>query len=239
MPNPSINSNPLRMESLTSQVTQFLEQAILRGEIKPGEKLVERELSQVLGISRSPIREAIRSLESNGLVKTIPRKGTVVTEVSGKEVEEIYSVKSMLEGFAARLACKRITGREIREFRLLLEKMENRVSRNNLHEYLELSKEFHELIIKASNNAKLYQIYRNLMKPIQWLQLISLSFPERARNSLREHQQIVEAFVRGDGESLEKVVREHVDRAGRVLLQNLDSRGSTGMDSRAFDGNNS
>ena len=222
MPHISVHPKPIRNDSLTSQVTQFLEQAILKGEIKPGQKLVERELSQELGISRSPIREAIRSLESNGLLKTIPRKGTIVPEISRKEVEEIYAVKSMLESFAARLACRRITGKEIQEFRSLLGKMEKQVSKKNLHEYLELSKEFHELIIKASANAKLYQIYLHLMKPIQWLQLISLSFPERAKNSLTEHQQIVEAFFDRDSQLAEKLVREHVDEAGRVLARNLD-----------------
>jgi len=227
MPNFSVHPNPIKNDSLTSQVTQFLEEAILKGEIKPGQKLVERELSQEFGISRSPIREAIRSLESNGLVKTTPRKGTIVPEISKKEVEEIYAVKRMLESFAARLAWRRITGKEIREFRSLLGKMEKQVSKKNLHEYLELSKEFHEFIIKASNNAKLYQIYLNLIKPIQWLQLISLSFPERAKNSLREHKQIMKAFLHKDSQLVEQLVREHVDQAGRILAENLDLREKT------------
>jgi len=218
----SVNPSPIRIESLTSQVTQFLEQAILKGEIKPGEKLIERVLSQELGISRSPIREAIRSLESNGLVKIIPWKGTVVTEVSKTDVEEIYAVKSMLEGFAARLACKRITRRETREFKSLLRKMEKEISNNNLHEYLKLSKEFHDLFVKASDNAKLNQIYLNLSKPIQRLQLISLSFSERAKNSLREHKQIMEAFLHRDSELVERLVREHVDQGGKILAQNLE-----------------
>jgi len=215
-------TRPITNESLTTKVTQLLEQAILTGQIKPGEKLVERELSERLGISRSPIREAIRSLQSSGLVKIIPWKGTIVSEVSKREVEEIYAVKSMLESFAAGVACKRITHKQVRRFRALLAKMEKEISKNNLYAYLKLSQEFHELFIKASDNTKLYEIYQSLSKQIQWLQLISLSFSDRAKHSLREHKQIMEAFVERKPELVEQLVRDHVDRGGKALVQKLE-----------------
>jgi len=218
-----INDLPLFKQpgTIASAVSHYLEDAILKGKIKSGTRLIERELAEKFKVSRLPIREAIRELQSAGLVKIIPRKGAVVSHVSVEEIKEIYAVKRLIESFAAGEAAKRITDEEIKELRLLIDKMSSQIKKNNSHKYTEIAEKFHYVINKASGNRKLYEIYKRLNKQVLWHKINYLSSPGRVERSFEGHKKISEALINKDAKQAESLMKKHIRDSEKALLQRL------------------
>lgn len=201
------------LEVKQPQVYQMLRKAILSEEIKPGEKLVERKIATKLGVSRTPVREALRMLETEGLVKHIPRRGVVVTRLSPQEAWEIYQIRSVLEGLAARLAAEWITEEEIEHIERLLEEMEKAVEAKNLAYLNELNNQFNDAIYTAARSPRLKQMITNLYDYIASFARIGYNLPGRIQEVLAEHRGIFEAIKRGDVEEAERLARAHVVRS--------------------------
>lgn len=206
--------------TITNAVSSYLEDAILKGKIKSGTRLIEREFAEKFNVSRLPIREAIRELQAAGLVKIIPRKGAVVSQISLDEVKEINAVKCLIESFAAGEAAKKITEKEIKELRLLIDKMDSQIKKNNSHKYTEVAEKFHYIINKASGNEKLYEIYKRLNNQILWHKINYLSSPGRMERSFEGHKKILEAFINKDSRQAESLMKKHIRDAERSLLWN-------------------
>ena len=175
-------------ETITSAVVRHLEDAILKGKIKKGTRLVERELAEKFKVSRLPIREALRELQAAGLVRIVPRKGAVVSQISLEEVKEIYAVKCLIESFAAGEAAKRITSEEIKELRLLIDKMSHQMKKGNSYKYTEIAEKFHHMINKACGNRKLYEVYKRLNNQVLWHKINYFSSPGRIEQSFEGHK---------------------------------------------------
>ena len=147
-----MNLPDIKFRSLTDQVYEYLSDSIIERKIGPGEKLVEKDLCQKFSISRSPLRECFRILEAEGLITINPRKGAYVTDFSRKDVEDVFLVRSKLEGLAAKLAIQNLTEKEITTLNDLIIKMDEAIRKRETQSFLQLNDRFHNIFIKASNN---------------------------------------------------------------------------------------
>ena len=212
-------------ELLSQKVYRILKTRIIKGDLKPGEKLLENKIAEQLGVSRTPIREALRELAAEGFVKMSPNQGVVVSNVSVKDIQEVLQIRGVLEGLAARLAAKLINGEEIKELEKFLKQMEHYTNKGNALAFSEMDAEFHELILNICGNNRLIQIHKNLSDQTHRYRIRSLSIPGRLKDSLNEHQEIVEALKRKDSEKADRVSQEHVKNVVANILANEDKGG--------------
>ena len=147
---------------LRDVVFNTLRQAILRGELQPGERLLEIHLPNKLGVSRTPIREAMRKLELEGLVLMIPRKGAVVAEITEKSLRDVLEVRKALEELAVRLACEKIQDEEIEELKAAAKEFENALKSGDVTVFAEADVKFHDIIYRTTDNQRLIQLLYNL-----------------------------------------------------------------------------
>jgi DNA-binding GntR family transcriptional regulator len=205
--------------TLRESILETIRDAIMSGSLKPGEKVAEPELAERFGISRTPIREAFRQLESEGYLTVVPRKGAVVVTFSQRDVEEFYAIKSILEGYAARRACEKLTPREIDKLQSINDKLGVLAEEGDVKQFFKVHNSFHDLFVKAADNDKLNEMILNLVGRFQRLRIASLSQPGRMEFSVKEHQKIIEAFRNKDADLAENLVRSNAEYGGQVLMQ--------------------
>ena len=205
--------------SLGSRVFSQLQNDILNGLYQPGESLIETKLSEELGVSRTPIREAIRQLELEGLVQSIPNKGAIVKGISAKDIEDIYTIRMLIEGLAARWATEKITPGELKELKDAAELEEFYTRKNDLIHLLQLDTRFHDIIFKASKSKPLMHTLSTFHHYVQRARSISLNSPDRAQKALEEHKAILKAIEERDADKAERLTTEHVRNASINLLK--------------------
>ncbi|MCX7842718.1 MAG: GntR family transcriptional regulator [Clostridia bacterium] len=203
--------------SLRGRVFNQLQNDILNGKYQPGESLIETKLSEELGVSRTPIREAIRQLELEGLVQSIPNKGAIVTGISTKDIEDIYTIRMMIEGLAARWAAEKITPAELEELKEAVDLEEFYTAKNDTEHLMKFDSRFHDIIFKASKSKPLMHTLSSFHHYIQRARNASLSSPERARKALEEHKAILKAIVDKEPEKAEALIIEHIRNASLNL----------------------
>lgn len=219
-----MKSKPIeRHQTLREKILETIREAILKGTLKPGEKVAEPELAERFGISRTPIREAFRQLESEGYLTVIPRKGAVVTALSEQDVQEFYAIKSILEGYAAELAASRLSEKEIEKLETINERLKTLAKEGDVKAFFRVHNEFHELFLKASGNSKLYELIQQLGLKFNRLRMASLSVPGRMEISVAEHDNLLKAFRKHDGSMAEDLVKKTAAIGGSVLLESLAS----------------
>lgn len=211
--------NTLEQGSLTTKVFKELEKAILKGEFLPGEALTEQGLSSKLGVSRTPVREALRKLELEGLVKTVPNKGAEVVGISEKDVDDIYTIRVHIEGLAARWAAEHISEDDIKKLRDILELQEFYASKGDSDRVKSLDSSFHEAVYKACESNPLRQILSQLHNSIQRSRGISIDSEGRAVAAVGEHRRIFEAIEAHDGDLAEKEAQTHIINAKQSFLR--------------------
>jgi DNA-binding GntR family transcriptional regulator len=209
--------------TLREKILENIRDAIISGSLKAGSKVSEPELAERFGISRTPIREAFRQLESEGYLTVIPRRGAVVSEFSRKEVEDFYAIKSILEGYAARCACKKLTPKELNRLQTINNRLAELAEAGDIKNFFKVHSDFHELFIKAADNEKLRELIMSLVNRFQRLRLMSLSLPERMEISVKEHEKIIEAFRNKDAETAEALVCKNAEYGGSVLVSQANS----------------
>jgi len=216
---------PVTLDSykpLREIVFESLREAIISGVLAPGERLMEIQLAEEMGVSRTPVREAIRKLELEGFVVMIPRKGAYVAGVSHKDVADVFEIRAALEGLAASLAAERVTEEEIEQMeRILLYHEEEEV---NLEQIVASDTDFHAMVYKASRNERLIQILGNLREQIQRFRATSLAVPGRVKEAIGEHRAIVEALASHDVEKAQELASAHIVTAENVMFEALRSR---------------
>jgi DNA-binding GntR family transcriptional regulator len=212
-------------ETLVEKICASLEEAILEGKIKQNDRLVEEELSRTFKTSRAPIREAFRMLERGGFIKIIPRKGAVVENIGKEDVSDIYEIRGVLEGLAAKLACLRATDKELNRLVTIYGAMEKLRGEDDevrrYRKYTKLNREFHDAIITMSGNKKIADIHASFQKQVAWFQNTTLSFGLRFELSLKEHKELLDCCLKRDAEGAEKKAREHVENAGKINLDRI------------------
>lgn len=213
---------PVKLDSykpLREIVFETLREAIINGVLEPGERLMEIQLAEEMGVSRTPVREAIRKLELENFVVMIPRKGAYVAGVSHKDIADVFEIRSALEGLAAGLAAERATEEEIEEMKKIL--LTHDRDDMSLEDIVSTDTDFHALVYKASRNERLVQILENLREQIQRFRATSLSVPGRLKDAISEHQAIVEAIARQDGEEAQALATAHIMNAENIMFEAL------------------
>lgn len=201
------------VNSLRGRVFAQLRNQILSGVYKPGDSLIELRLSEELGVSRTPIREAIRQLELEGLVHAIPNKGAVVKGVTDQDVEDIFTIRMRIEGLAARWAAEKITKEEIKELKEALEFEEFYTMKNDVDQLMKFDSKFHDIIFKASKSGPLMHMLSTFHHYIQSARINSFATPGRPAKVFNEHRAIFEAITKKDADTAEELTIEHIRNA--------------------------
>jgi DNA-binding GntR family transcriptional regulator len=207
------------LHSLRGKVFTHIQNDILNGKYQPGDSLTELRLSDELGVSRTPVREALRQLELEGLVQSIPNKGAIVSGISMKDIEDIYTIRMMIEGLASRWATEKITSDELQELREALDLEDFYTQKNDTEHVIKFDSKFHDIIFKASKSKPLMHTLSTFHHYIQRARSLSMGSPDRARAALEEHKSILQAIIEGDAERAEKLTTEHVNNASMNLLK--------------------
>lgn len=207
-------------------VYETLRQAIFEGELKDGDRLVEKDLSERLGISRTPIREAIRKLEMEGLVQHLPRKGVVVRGITPEDVMEIYAIREALEVAIIPFVIRNITAREKQSLRQLLIKMRGLLDEEETGELFRISQQFNETLIRSSKMPRMISLINTYKKYLAGLRKVTMSRRPRKFNALREHEAILQAIEQMDVRAAEKLVRQHLRAAREEYWKNFMLGGS-------------
>lgn len=209
---------------LRDVVFNTLRQAILRGEIKPGERLMEIKLANKLGVSRTPIREAIRKLELEGLVLMIPRRGAVVAEITEKSLRDVLEVRRVLEELSVELACKRITEEEIEDLKVAEKEFETALKGGDVTEVAEADVKFHDVIYHATNNQRLIQLLYNLREQMYRYRVEHLKQKEKHEILLAEHNDIVKMIEKRDAKHAMEVICKHIDNQVEAVSDTIRTK---------------
>ena len=206
-------------QPLREVICESLRNAIKNGKLKPGERLMEVQLAEELGISRTPVREAIRKLEQEGYVIMLPRRGTYVSSVSVHDVQEIFEIRTALESLSTGLAARRIENEELEQLQKLLAEIEGYIDKHDIDNIVKTDIEFHDLLYKVSRNERLSGIISNLKEQLSRFRTLSMSYPGRLKETLEEHREMVEAIASGDVEAAREAAERHMVRAEETLLK--------------------
>lgn len=196
---------------LRDVVFNTLRQAILRGDLKPGERLLEIQLANKLGVSRTPIREAIRKLELEGLVIMMPRRGAVVAEITEKNLRDVLEVRRALEELAVKLACEKMREEEIEELRVAARDFEEALKTGDVTAYAEADVKFHDIIYRTTDNARLIQMLNNLHEQMYRYRVEYLKRKDAHDTLLAEHQYIIEMLEKQNAECAIAAMGAHID----------------------------
>ncbi len=204
---------------LREQVLDLLRQAIVEHRLKPGQRLIERELVEQIGVSRTTIREVLRQLAAEGLVATIPQRGAVVAVPTAEEAAELYEVRAALESLAARRFVEHASGSQVEALRAAFAEVERVMSAGDDADTLAMLKAkdlFYDVLLKGSGNRSIHSILSGLTARVSVLRATSMSQPGRAGESVGEIRAIVEAVERGDADAAARACEHHVEMAAKA-----------------------
>lgn len=204
--------------SLKEKAYAAIKEAILKLELEPGAPLVESELARQLGISKTPVRDALQELEREGFVTRIPFKGTYVTEISVKDLIEIFQLRAVLEGLAANLAAERFTEEDLAQLTEVLDAAEEALAEGDLHRSSASNRMLHEAIVDKADNERLRLLVHNLDDHVKRFGAVSDRIRGRLDTSIREHRVILEALCKQDSMAAEEAVREHFNSVLKSLV---------------------
>jgi DNA-binding GntR family transcriptional regulator len=192
-------------------VFNTLREAILKGDIKPGERLMELQLASKLGVSRTPIREAIRMLEQEGLAVTIPRKGAEVAKMTLKDMEDVLEIREALDELAVRIACEKISEDQLAHLGDIKEQFENNTIAGDVKEIAAADVSFHDVIYEATDNPKLVTLLNNLREQVYRYRVEYIKDPKNYPTLIKEHEAIVNGLKTRDKDAATLAMHEHVE----------------------------
>ncbi|MDH5395969.1 MAG: GntR family transcriptional regulator [Gammaproteobacteria bacterium] len=206
-------------QALYMQVADRLRDQIYQHELKPGDAIDEMALCERYGISRTPLREALKVLSSEGLIELIPRKGSFVRSMEIEELNELFPVMAVLEGLCAREAVENSTDRDLKQLEQMHAKLEEHAAQGNIDGYYEQNFVFHQAIQDLSGNKSLQRVIGDLRKVLRLARHMQLTIPGRLAASLEEHRQIMEAFRKRDPDMADQNMQEHLKRQWSSLVE--------------------
>lgn len=209
---------------LRDVVFNTLRQAILKGELEPGERLMEIQLAERLGVSRTPIREAIRKLELEGLVLMVPRKGAEVAKISEKSLRDVLEVRRSLEELAIELACQRMTEDDIEELEKAQKAFAEAVACKDVMLMAEADEAYHDIIYKGTCNNRLVQILNNLREQMYRYRLEYIKDADKRQILLIEHDNILKAMKARHVAEAKAAMREHIDNQEITVSKNIKEK---------------
>ena len=208
---------------LRDVVFNTLRQAILKGELKPGERLMEIALAERLGVSRTPIREAMRKLELEGLVVMIPRRGAQVANITEKDLNDVLEVRIALENMAIEKACQNMTEDSMSKFWVAAKAFERTTAEGDLVKMAEADVAFHEIIYQASDNRRLIQVLNNLREQIYRYRVEYLKEEETRNLLVREHEEITRAIRERDVKNAQRIAYQHIENQRMGIIRSIQT----------------
>lgn len=209
---------------LRDVVFATLRQAILRGDLKPGERLMEIQLAHKLGVSRTPIREAIRKLELEGLVLTIPRRGAEVAEITEKNMQDVLEVRKSLEALAIQLACERMTQEDIAELKQKNIEFKESLLTKDVTKIAEADVLFHDVIFEATDNQRLIQLLNNLREQMYRFRVEHLKNEGWHTQLMDEHGEIIKRLENREKEGAMEIISRHIDNQVNVVRDVIQTK---------------
>ena len=206
---------------LRDVVFRTLRQAILTGEMKPGERLLEIHLANKLGVSRTPIREAIRMLELEGLVIMVPRRGAQVAQITEKSMSDVLAVRCALDELAVELACERISEEEKRELEDACGEFEKATVTKQVHVIAKADVEFHDIIFKAAGNPRLTQMINNLAEQMYRYRFEYIKDETQHQMLIEEHRRICESISNRDVAAAKEAIRVHIENQEKSIIRQI------------------
>lgn len=206
---------------LRDVVFNTLRQAILKGELKPGERLMEIALADRLGVSRTPIREALRKLELEGLVVMIPRRGAQVADITEKDLNDVLEVRIALETLAIEKACKRMNEEQIEKLWMAAKEFQEMTADGNLVRLAEADVAFHEVIYQAADNVILNQVLNNLREQIYRYRVEYLKDEEMRNQLVKEHEMLYEAIKERDAKKAQEISFQHIENQRMGIIRSI------------------
>ncbi|MCV0429906.1 MAG: GntR family transcriptional regulator [Roseibium sp.] len=201
---------PIQRRTLHDELVDRLRHLIIEGELKPGEKLSEKELSEMFGVSRTPLREALKVLGKEGLVNLVPNRGATVSKLTLADLEEAFPVMGALESVSGELACANITDQEIEQLERLHKEMISKYEAEDLSAYFKLNEAIHQLILEAARNPTLSEMQRSLSGRIRRARYMANMSPARWAKAVAEHEAILAAVKERNGGKLGKILKLHL-----------------------------
>lgn len=220
-------SERIQSQALYMQVADRLRDQIYQQELNPGDAIDEMALCERYGISRTPLREALKVLDSEGLVELIPRKGSFVRSMDIEELNELFPVMAVLEGLCAREAVENLKEQDLKQLNRMHEKLETYAADGNIDAYYEQNFVFHQAIQDLSGNKWLQRIIGDLRKVLRLARHMQLTIPGRLQSSLEEHQQIMQAFNTHDPEMADQCMQNHLKKQWLSLVGRQQSETTT------------
>lgn len=208
---------------LRDVVFNTLRQAILTGELKPGERLMEIHLANKLGVSRTPIREAIRKLELEGLVTMIPRRGAEVAQITEKSMNDVLEVRRALDALCVELACERITEEDLGRLKQACDAFEAAVRTKDVKKVAKADVELHDIIVQATGNQRLIQLINNLSEQMYRYRFEYIKDIGQHQRLIDEHRMIYESIVKKDREAASHAAHVHIDNQKKAIIAQIRS----------------
>lgn len=201
-------------EMLPASVSSILRKAILKGEFKPGERLIQAELAEKIGVSRMPVREALKTLEMEGLVTLVPHRGAIVNSITVEDVEEIYELRAVIESLVLKKSMPALDEKDLIELKKLYDKM---VDTTHLETYVELNREFHKTLYSKCESQRLKSFMKTISHGLA--QDTPYIIPNQIEKSDKEHEKILRSIINGDVEQAKKELSDHIKRTGKELVE--------------------
>jgi len=206
-------------KSIRQKIYDHLREQLLNGEIPPGQHLVEAKIAKEIGTSRTPIREALHSLELEGLIESIPRVGYVVKPIAEEEVEEICEIRVAVEGVGARWAMEKAPQKLIEDLRKNISISEEKAAQGDAKVFVELDAQFHEIIARLSGSRRLQELGQTLRRHMLRYRIQSIYLTENVLRAIHGHKGILEAIERGNGEEVTRAIKYHLEQSKKDILR--------------------
>ncbi len=216
---------PIIRQSLHEELVGLVRELIVDGDLPPGIKIPEKELCERFGVSRTPLREALKVLASEGLVTLTPNRGAAASQITIEDLEEVFPVMGALEALAGELACEQMTAREIASVRSLHNRMVEHYRQEQLKPYFQLNQSIHEAILAGSRNNSLIAMYRSLAGRVRRARYFANMSRDRWDQAAAEHEEIIAALEARDGTQLAALLKQHLQNKFETVSQQLAEMG--------------
>ncbi len=208
--------------TLREKILHTIREAIRTGDLKPNEKIVEQDLAEQFGVSRTPVREALRQLESDGYIKVVPRKGVVVAPLSALDVKEYYDIKGLLESYAAQMAAENMSDAALTRLEAINQELAEAAERGDCKVYSDLCREFHRLFLYEGGNLRLVEMLSQMEQKFTRLHFSELMLSGRLKAGVEQHKALLTAFRQRDGHQAAQVMKQAIIIFGTQLLEHME-----------------
>jgi DNA-binding GntR family transcriptional regulator len=221
MDTPEASQDIRKGRFLREQVYRRLKASVLNGALSPNKRLIEEKLAEEMGTSRTPVREAIQKLEKEGLIHKLPRGGFAVSIVTDEDIEEVFGVRSVLEGYAGYLATSRASDEDIKSLEETVKEQEKYLTEQNTEEIIRLNTEFHDILYRAAKSKKLYSLINDLRDYIYRYRIIIFRYEGMAAISIQDHKDMIGLMKSRSARQVEKLVRKHIIRGMDLIKKKI------------------